>query len=238
MGYFRELKRDMFPSTANVDYTEYEGDYDADYADIDPREAQRNYKRTGRRMKIAGALAAVAVVGGSLIVWAGSDNKPRTSASGEQTPDGSATVDSGSAQTTSPSPSESESESASPTPTQTEEASPSPTATSASPTPTKTHVVIPATPTPVETTSAPAEENYGACHLNTGASSPDYRHRESICEKPVTAYTDSDGATPSFEVNGPVEFNCLDAERGYVEASISNAVGWVALPNLANDICN
>jgi hypothetical protein len=236
MGFWREI----FPKVDETydGYSEYDGDYDADYSDIDPREAQRNYTRTGRRMKIAGIVAAVAVAGGSLVIWAGSDNKPRNSVSADQTPGGEATIDSGNTATASPSPSESESATDSPSPTHTEKASPTPSETSASPTPTKTHVIIPATPTPEITTSAPAEETYGACHINSNASSPDYRHRESICDKPVTAYTDSDGATQAFEVNGPVEFNCLDAERGYVEASISNAVGWVALPNLANDICN
>lgn len=234
MGVWREI----FPKVDETynDYSEYEGDYDADYYDADPHTQRDNYKRNGRRMKIVGTIAAIVTVGGGLIVWAGSDDKPRNSVSAEQTPD--ATIDSGSTASASPSPSESVSESVSPSPTETEEASPTPSATSVSPTPTKTHVVIPATPTPEATTSAPSAETYGSCHINLNASSPDYRHRESICDKPVTAYTDSDGVTPAFEVNGPVEFNCLDAERGYVEASISNAVGWVALPNLANDICN
>lgn len=234
MGFWRE----MFPKVdENTDYGIYEDDYSADYSDVDQRHAANGYRKSGRMLKIAFAAASgLALIGG--VVYATSDTGPGSHASAEQAPDGSATIDSGSVESASPSTSDSASESPSPSPTHTKKASPSPSATSASPTPTKTHVVIPATPTPEVTTSAPAEETYGACHINPNASSPDYRHRESICDKPVTAYTDSYGTTPAFEVNGPVEFNCLDAERGYVEASISNAVGWVALPNLANDVCN
>lgn len=230
------LWREMFPKVdEHVDYGVYEDDYSADYSEVDQRRAANGYHSSGRMLKIAfGAAGGLALIGG--IVYATTDVGPRSHASAEQTPD--STIDSGSTDSASPSPTESESASASASPTHTEEASPTPTATSASPTPTKTHVVIPATPTPEATTSAPAEETYGACHINPNATSPDYRHRESICDKSVVAYTDSYGTTPAFEVNGPVEFNCLDAERGYVEASISNAVGWVALPNLANDVCN
>lgn len=234
MGFWRE----MFPEVnEHTGYSEYDDDYTADYADVDQRRAANNYRSSGRTLKIAfSAAGGLALIGG--IVYATADTGPRSHASAEQTPDATATLDSGAAESDTPSPSASESESASPSPTKTKKASPSPSATSISPTPTKTHVVIPATPTPEATTSAPSEETYGACHINPNATSPDYRHRESICDKPVTAYTDSYGTTPAFEVNGPVMFNCLDAERGYVEASISNAVGWVALPDLANDVCN
>jgi cytoskeletal protein RodZ len=237
MGYFRDLGRDMFPKIDEHTRTaEYEDDYSADYYDEDPYQKSRGYKRSGRTLKIAvGSAALLSAIAG--IVYATADTGARHSITAEQTPGDATSIDSGTLDSASPSPSETTSESASPSPTHTKKASPSPSQTTAKPTPTTSRVVIPASPSPAETTAAPVEQG-GSCHLNTSASSPDYRHREAMCDSPVTAYTESDGATPAFEVNGPVQFDCLDAERGYLQASISNQVGWVALPNLANDICN
>ncbi len=239
MGFFGELKRDMFPPIdEHTTVPMYEDDTNAGYDNVDRLAANRGYNRSGRTLKIAlTAVGGLAVLGG--IVYATADTGSRPSASAEADPSSDANVDSGE---TSPTPTESTSGSPSPSPSPThtkESASPTPKETMSAtsvPRPTASHrVVVPVTPKP--TTSSPAPEG-GACHMNPNASSPDYRHREVICNEPAQTYTNSDGATPAFEINGPALIDCLDAEGGFAKASISNEAGWLALTYLGTDVCN
>ena len=189
---------------------------------------------SARRLWIAAGLIGSAIIGGVVVVVANNpEGAPKVIAEAS-TSAPQATPETTSA-SPSPSPSESASQSPTPSPTHTKTASPSPTRTSASPTPTKTHVVIPAPSTPAAKTEAPAS---GICHVNPNAASSPYNAREIICNDNVPVYKNSDGTDEIFEINGPAQVDCINAEGPYVPAEISNGNGWISLNNFGTDVCN
>ncbi|MGF7228830.1 MAG: hypothetical protein ACQR33_02480 [Candidatus Saccharibacteria bacterium] len=232
----------MFPDPDDAEVTVYNGDYDADYSDVDPGVAAQEYQKSRpwfRAAVAAGALVAAASIGVGLASISGGHHAPSASAEAfpSDSPSDIAT------DTASPSDSASVSASASPSPSPTTASpSPSPSETlQATSTPSPTHsrrVVLPPKPSHSTTPSTAPTENFGSCTLNPNAPSPDFAHRQIICDAAVPAYKTTSGGEVAFTINGPAEIDCLVGKNNFVEASISNATGFVPLDDLSTAVCN